>query len=70
MSKAPSVTLGTEGENAKDNTLILYHNKFHWAWFIPVDSETVSIGLVTSSRRFSEGKANAGRILPQRHLHH
>ena len=38
---------GTEGENAKDNTLILYHNKFHWAWFIPVDSETVSIGLVT-----------------------
>ena len=38
---------GTEGENAKDNTLILYHNKFHWAWFIPVDKDTVSIGLVT-----------------------
>ncbi len=43
---------GTEGENAKDNTLILYHTKFHWAWFIPVDSETVSVGLVTPRSDF------------------
>jgi 1H-pyrrole-2-carbonyl-[peptidyl-carrier protein] brominase len=43
---------GTSGENAKDNTLILYQNKFHWAWFIPVDEETVSIGLVTPRADF------------------
>ncbi len=47
---------GTSGENAKDNTLILYHHKFHWAWFIPVDSETVSIGLVTPRADFLEKK--------------
>src|SRR4029079_4492221 len=47
---------GSEGENAKDNTLILYHNKFHWAWFIPVDSETVSIGLVTPRADFLREK--------------
>ena len=47
---------GTSGENAKDNTLILYHNKFHWAWFIPVDSETVSIGLVTPRADFLREK--------------
>ncbi len=43
---------GTAGENAKDNTLILYQNKFHWAWFIPVDKEVVSIGLVTPRADF------------------
>ncbi len=43
---------GTSGENAKDNTLILYQNKFHWAWFIPVDKETVSVGLVTPRADF------------------
>ena len=47
---------GTSGENAKDNTLILYHNKFHWAWFIPVDSETVSVGLVTPRADFLREK--------------
>ncbi len=43
---------GTSGPDAKDNTLILYHTKFHWAWFIPVDSETVSVGLVTPRADF------------------
>lgn len=47
---------GTSGENAKDNTLILYHTKFHWAWFIPVDSETVSIGLVTPRADYLQKK--------------
>jgi flavin-dependent dehydrogenase len=46
----------TSGENAKDNTLILYHNKFHWAWFIPVDSETVSVGLVTPRADYLQKK--------------
>ena len=33
----------------QDNTLIFYQKKNHWAWFIPIDEETVSIGVVTPS---------------------
>jgi flavin-dependent dehydrogenase len=29
------------------NALIFYQKKFHWAWFIPLDQETVSVGVVT-----------------------
>jgi FADH2-dependent halogenase len=47
---------GTSGENAKDNTLILYQKKFHWSWFIPVDDEVVSIGVVVPRSRFVESK--------------
>ncbi len=43
---------GTSGEEAAGNTLILYKKKFHWAWFIPVDSEIVSLGLVTPRAEF------------------
>lgn len=43
---------GTSGPDARDNTLILYHRKFHWSWFIPVDKDTVSVGLVTPRADF------------------
>ncbi|HEX4665139.1 MAG TPA: FAD-dependent monooxygenase [Chthoniobacterales bacterium] len=43
---------GDSGEMAEGNTLILYKKKFHWAWFIPVDSEIVSLGLVTPRAEF------------------
>jgi flavin-dependent dehydrogenase len=33
----------------QDNTLIFYQKKNHWAWYIPIDEETVSIGVVTPS---------------------
>ncbi len=33
----------------QDNTLIFYEQKNHWAWFIPIDEDTVSIGVVTPS---------------------
>ncbi|MCB8926221.1 MAG: tryptophan 7-halogenase [Ardenticatenaceae bacterium] len=33
----------------QDNTLIFYEKKNHWAWFIPIDEDTVSIGVVTPS---------------------
>ncbi|HEY8672070.1 MAG TPA: hypothetical protein VIL63_14600, partial [Terriglobales bacterium] len=38
---------GTSGEDAKDNTVIFYAKKFHWAWFIPLDKDVVSVGMVT-----------------------
>src|SRR5712691_10843767 len=40
------------GEDAKDNTVIFYARKFHWAWFIPLDKEVVSIGMVTPNANF------------------
>jgi flavin-dependent dehydrogenase len=30
----------------KDDTLIFYRERYHWAWFIPLDDEIVSIGVV------------------------
>jgi flavin-dependent dehydrogenase len=38
----------------KDDTLIFYTSKFHWGWFIPLDDETVSIGVVIPSAYFQE----------------
>ncbi|HEY7097393.1 MAG TPA: NAD(P)/FAD-dependent oxidoreductase [Terriglobales bacterium] len=40
----------------KDNTLIFYQKKNHWAWFIPLDKEAVSIGVVTPSDYFTSCK--------------
>ncbi len=47
---------GVSGENGKDNTLIFYKKKFHWIWFIPLDEEVVSIGLVVPTATFLEKK--------------
>jgi len=40
-----------EGDQ-RDNTLIFYKQLVHWAWFIPIDDETVSIGVVSPGRYF------------------
>jgi flavin-dependent dehydrogenase len=34
---------------ASGNTLIFYRQKNHWAWFIPLDDEVVSVGVVVPS---------------------
>src|SRR5437773_7046683 len=47
---------GTSGETAKDNTLIFYSKKFHWGWFIPLDKDVVSVGLVLPRADFLEKK--------------
>ena len=47
---------GTAGEMAKDNTLIFYQKKYHWAWFIPIDDEVVSIGIVVPTAEFQRHK--------------
>lgn len=36
------------------DTLIFYHSKFHWAWFIPIDDEITSVGVVTPADTFLE----------------
>src|SRR6266851_410524 len=43
---------GVSGETARDNTLIFYAKKFHWAWFIPLDKDVVSVGMVTPRADF------------------
>ena len=37
-----------------DNTLIFYASKFRWAWFIPLDDEVVSVGVVIPGAYFVE----------------
>ncbi len=56
FSHATGASRGSElsGEDAKNNTLIFYLKKFHWAWFIPIDDEIVSLGLVVPTATFQE----------------
>jgi len=49
---------GTTRDQDKDNTLIFYASKFHWAWFIPLDEEVVSVGIVVPSAYFQGKKEN------------
>lgn len=37
-----------------DNTLIFYRSKNHWAWFIPITPDVVSVGVVVSSEYFKK----------------
>ncbi|MGQ0646069.1 MAG: NAD(P)/FAD-dependent oxidoreductase [Gemmatimonadaceae bacterium] len=36
-----------------DNTLIFYAEQYHWAWFIPLDEDVVSVGVVVPSSYFT-----------------
>lgn len=52
---------GTERMDHPDNTLIFYKDKFHWGWFIPLDGECVSVGIVAPGAyvaRCGESKAD------------
>ena len=40
----------------QDDTLIFYQQKNHWGWFIPLDGETVSIGVVVPTSYFQSKK--------------
>ena len=36
------------------NTLIFYQKKHHWAWFIPLNDDVVSVGIVVPASYFTE----------------
>ena len=55
-------------DNAKDNTLIFYQSKYHWAWSIPLDDEVVSVGIVSPAAYF-QGKGESKRDFLVRELH-
>lgn len=50
------VTKETGRELHRDNTLIFYQKKYHWSWFIPLDEEVVSVGVVIPSAYLLEKK--------------
>lgn len=45
-----------------DNTFIFYSKTHHWAWFIPLSPETVSIGIVVPTRMFHELGKNRDQV--------
>lgn len=47
---------GGTRETDKDNTVIFYQKKYHWGWFIPLDDQVVSVGIVCPSAYFLEKK--------------
>lgn len=59
---------GGTRETHPDNTIILYQQKFHWAWFIPLDSEVVSVGVVIPAQYFID-KGESKRDFLLRELH-
>jgi 1H-pyrrole-2-carbonyl-[peptidyl-carrier protein] brominase len=50
---------------ASGNTLIFYRQKHHWAWFIPLDDEVVSVGVVAPSEYFTAQKRSKADFLRQ-----
>lgn len=59
---------GGSRENDPDNTLIFYQQKYHWSWFIPLEGNVVSVGVVTPSAYFIEKKESRKDFL-RRELH-
>ena len=46
-----------------DDTIIFYQKRNHWAWFIPIDDELVSIGVVTPSEYYRSKHENTKDFL-------
>jgi flavin-dependent dehydrogenase len=47
----------------RNNTIILYKERFHWAWFIPIDDEITSIGVVVPNEYFQSKKESKHDLL-------
>jgi flavin-dependent dehydrogenase len=43
---------GDTRDTHPDNTIIFYQQKYHWAWFIPLDRQVVSVGVVVPAQYF------------------
>ena len=53
---------------AQGDTLIFYRGKYHWAWFIPIDRDVVSVGVVAPAAYFLSKKESKPDYLA-RELH-
>jgi flavin-dependent dehydrogenase len=47
---------GGTRETHPDNTIIIYASKYHWSWFIPLDNDVVSVGVVVPASYFLDKK--------------
>jgi flavin-dependent dehydrogenase len=47
------------------NTMIFYREKGHWAWFIPLDDDLVSVGVVCAGQYFADQQIDKTDFLKQ-----
>ncbi|MFO0066264.1 MAG: NAD(P)/FAD-dependent oxidoreductase, partial [Pirellulaceae bacterium] len=47
------------------NTMIFYREKGHWAWFIPLDDDLVSVGIVCAGQYFADQQMDKTDFLKQ-----
>ena len=47
---------GNTRDTHPDNTFIFYWKKYHWSWWIPLDKDTVSVGVVIPMAYFQDKK--------------
>lgn len=47
-----------DGGPHRDDTIIFYRQKHHWSWFIPIDDEVVSVGIVVPGASFKARRQN------------
>jgi flavin-dependent dehydrogenase len=59
---------GGSREDDPDNTVIFYQQKYHWSWFIPIEGNVVSVGVVAPAAYFIDKKESRKEFL-KRELH-
>ncbi len=59
---------GTIRDDTQGDTLLFYQKKFHWAFFIPLTDEIVSVGVITPAAYYKE-KAESKTDFLKRELH-
>jgi 1H-pyrrole-2-carbonyl-[peptidyl-carrier protein] brominase len=52
----------------QDDSQIFYQKKYHWSWFIPIDSEIVSVATIIPAAYFKDKKESKADFL-RRELH-
>jgi flavin-dependent dehydrogenase len=45
-----------DGGKHRNDTLIFYRQKYHWAWYIPLDDDVISVGVVIPATYFTGKK--------------
>jgi flavin-dependent dehydrogenase len=59
---------GDARDMQRDNTLIFYRTKYQWAWWIPLDDEVISVGVVVPAAYFMD-KGESKKDFLTRELH-
>jgi FADH2-dependent halogenase len=54
---------GPDRSESPENTLIFYKSKYHWSWFIPLNDEMVSVGVVAPGAHLAASKESKAEYL-------